>query len=89
MEIFYDFADEMTAVIYLEVPPAKIVQLQAYFEIEEDLGVVRTLNKSSSLICILTTKDLLEDCIALLSAVRSEINWRSVKKSAVAEDAIV
>ena len=75
-----DNLDEWTRAIYLEVPSAKIVLFQAYFELFEGLGIVRTLSVRRSLVCVLTTRDCLQDCFRVLSALRPEIPWRQVAR---------
>ena len=84
MELLPDKLDDNTYAIYLEVPGSKIVELQAHFELYEGIGIVRTLSVKNSLVCILTTKDMLNDCIELLNALRNnnagnEIPWRAAK----------
>ncbi|NDC37925.1 MAG: DUF4911 domain-containing protein [Proteobacteria bacterium] len=73
-----DPLDDMTRVIYLEVPSAQIVQFQAFFEIFEGVGIVRTLSVRKSLVCILTTADCLAECFRILAALAATIPWRQV-----------
>ena len=75
-----DELDEWTRAIYLEVPSAQIVLFQAYFELFEGLGIVRTLSVRRSLICILTTRDCTAECFRVLSALHSEIPWRQITR---------
>jgi len=70
--------DDHTYGIFLEVPGSKVVHLQAYFEIHEGVGTVRTMDIRRSLVCILTTTDMLDDCIAILTAIRKNVPWRDV-----------
>lgn len=85
-EIIPDRLDEQTCALYLEVPGSKIVELQAHFELYEGMGIVRTLSVKKSLVCVLTTNDMLNDCIELLNALRnnndfeSNIPWRTAPK---------
>ena len=62
--------------IFLEVPREKIINLQAFFEIYEGLAAVRTENKTESIVSLLTTESMLEDCLAALRALAPEIPWR-------------
>ena len=84
MEIIPDKLDEHTVALYLEVPGSMIVELQAYFELYEGIGIVRTLSVKKSLVCVLTTVDMQEDCIELLNALRNNaenrIPWRAVER---------
>ena len=73
-----EHSDETARIVYLEVPPSKVVLLQAYFELYEGLGVVRTLNLKKSLLCVITTKCQLVECIEALNSVRDIIGWRFV-----------
>lgn len=64
-----------TSAVYLTVPRNNVVLLQAYFELYEGIGTVRTLDHPDQIVCVLTTDDQYHDCIKLLEAVRSEIGW--------------
>ena len=75
-----DALDEITRAIYLEVPSAQVVQFQAFFEIFEGVGIVRTLSIRKSLICILTTADCLAECFRVLDALSAHIPWRQVAR---------
>lgn len=68
--------DDQTVVIYLLVPGSQVVLLQAFFEAYEGIGTVRTLDIRSSLVCVLTTPSMLEDCRALLNSIRDRVEWR-------------
>ena len=80
-----DAPDEQTRTLYLEVPGSKVVLLQAYFELYEGVGVVRTLNIRSSLVCVLTTESLLHDCLDVLDAIQKETQWRFTPRPPQAE----
>lgn len=85
MDIIPDKLDDQTVAIYLEIPGSKIVELQGYFELYEGIGIVRTLSVKKSLVCILTTVDMQNDCIELLNALRNNngdnnIPWRAVAR---------
>ena len=69
--------DEIACAIYLYCPGDKIVLLQGYFETYEGLGVVRTIDKINSKICIITTRSMLDNCISFLGSIQSEIAWRT------------
>ena len=79
-DIAPDFIDTGTCAFYLVVPSENVVLLQAFFELYEGLGVVRTLNLRKSLVCILTTPSVVNDCRAALEAIRSMIPWTSVPR---------
>ena len=68
--------DAVGRIVYLEVPAAQVVLFQAYFELYEGLGVVRTLDCRRSLVCLMTTESVLADCLAALEELRSRIDWR-------------
>lgn len=68
--------DPITRIVYLEVPGSKVVLLQAYFELYESLGVVRTLSARDALVCIVTTASMLDECLTALNAIRDKIGWR-------------
>lgn len=72
-------------IVYLEVPAAQVVMLQAYFELYEGLGIVRTLDCRKSLVCILTTSTVLDDCIKALLELQPSIQWRPVPLPSEAE----
>lgn len=67
--------DDQTVALYLEVPGPKVVLLQALFESYECIGTVRTIDIKRSLVCILTTRAMLDDCLKLLDTLQEEIPW--------------
>lgn len=71
--------DSETYAIFLEVPHAQVVALQARFEIYEGLATVRTVDKGFSLVSVVTTASLLPECVAALQAAKSEIQWRELE----------
>lgn len=77
--------DQCAVALYLEVPGSKVVLFQAFFDLYEAIGVVRTVDIRLSQICIVTTSDMLLDCVAVLHALRREIPWRFMKKPADSE----
>ena len=72
--------DPYTYAIYLEVPGSKVVLLQGLFENYEGLGTVRTLDIRKSLVCILTTSSVKDECLAALNGIKSLVPWREVEK---------
>lgn len=72
-----DSLDEVTRVVYLEVPPSKVALFQANFELYEGVGTVRTLDVRQSLVCVMTTQDMLPDCLSVLENLRESIPWRA------------
>lgn len=68
--------DEHCYCIYLEVPGSQVVNLQGTIEAYEGVGTVRTLDIKRSLVCILTTPSMLDDCIKILEACRGLVSWR-------------
>lgn len=82
--------DDETVALYLEIPGSRVVLLQAYFELYEELGTVRTIDIKNSLVCIITTNSMMTACCELLKAIRSEIDWRSIPQpKCVAEDGFI
>src|SRR5437870_1229339 len=73
--------DDFTCAIYLDVPPSKVVLLQAYFENYEGAGIVRTLDNRASLVCILSTPSTVGDCSEILYSVKEQIGWRAAEPS--------
>lgn len=68
--------DTETCAIPLVVPGSQVVLLQAFFELYEGPGTVRTINIRNSLICIITTPSMVSDCIEVLEALHRQIHWR-------------
>lgn len=75
-EFNVDDIDSVMQAIYLELPESKVVLLQAIFEMYEGLGLVRTLDREKSFVCVLTSKDLLTDCKNLLGSIKGDLMWR-------------
>lgn len=71
-----DQLDEHCIAIYLEVPPTRVALFQAYFELYEGLGVVRTLSVKRSLLCVLTSTSQLSTCLEALTSLEPSIGWR-------------
>lgn len=80
-----DSMDEHCIALYLEVPGSQIVKFQATFEIYEAVAISRTLSVTRSMVCLLTTPDMLNDCLAILESIRHNVNWRWLPKPS-AED---
>lgn len=68
--------DAETRVLALEVPGSKVVLLQAFFELYEGPGAVRTVDIKNSLLCIITTPSMLEACLEVLRAIQPSVHWR-------------
>lgn len=68
--------DNRTWAVFLEVPPARVVLLQSCFETYEGLGTVRTLGVEKPIVCVLTSVDSLEDCMAALRSLQESTGWR-------------
>lgn len=68
--------DDQSVALFLEVPSSKVVLLQAYFELYEGVGICRTVDIRRSLVCILTTTSMVENCRAVLDAIRPETQWQ-------------
>jgi hypothetical protein len=68
--------DDETRVLALEVPGSKVVLLQAFFELYEGPGAVRTVDIKNSLLCIITTPSLLDACLEVLNAIQPVVHWR-------------
>ena len=68
--------DSQTLALPLRVPGSQVVLLQAYFELYEGLGTVRTVSIQDSLICIITTPSMVCDCIEALNAIQPQVQWR-------------
>ncbi len=76
-----EYPDDQSCVLYLEVPASKVVLLQAYYELYEGVGIVRTLDISSGLVSILTTSCLLADCLEVLDSIQEKTLWRFASPS--------
>ena len=59
--------------VFLRLPPEKIVELKALLESYDELGVLRTLNRKTGVVVILTLSDLAETLDALLGSVTVEL----------------
>ena len=77
MEPAWQKLDPQTSAVFLHVPAAKLVLLQALFETYEGLGLVRTLDMRRGLISILAAPEMQAGCSALLSSVQAQTGWRN------------
>ncbi len=67
--------DDHAGVIMLRVPSKEVVWLQAFFELSEGLGAVRTYNVRENKVLILLSKDSYDDALALLSSIKELVDW--------------
>lgn len=74
-----DAPDGVTAAVFLEAPAQSIVLLQAFIESHEALGAVRTLERSTNLLCIITTQDMLGALLKILEEIRALCPWREAR----------
>lgn len=65
---------------YLEVPRHQIVLLQAYFELYDGVGTVRTLEGERSVVSVLTTPAQKPDCLNVLNAIREHVEWQPCRE---------
>ncbi len=65
---------------YLEVPRHQIVLLQAYFELYDGVGTVRTLEGDRSIVSVLTTPSQQADCVSVLTAIREHVQWQPCRE---------
>ena len=68
--------DQITKILFLNIPAEKVVLLQAIVELYEGLAVVRTIDLRNSLVSVLTTNDTWPDLLALLDSLKSQLDWR-------------
>ena len=67
--------DDHAGVIMLRVPSKEVVWLQAFFELSEGLGSVRTYNVRENKVLILLSKDSYNDALGLLSSIKELVDW--------------
>ncbi|HMO02372.1 MAG TPA: DUF4911 domain-containing protein [Oligoflexia bacterium] len=68
--------DDLTEVIYLQIPPEKVVIAQGLIESYEGLSVVRTSNPELSIISLIFTKDMRQTVIEFLNGSKDLLNWQ-------------
>ena len=74
-----DHSDPSTSVVYLELPPAKVVVFQAAIEICEGLGTIRTIDSQRGIISIYCTPSSLSDLEMVLDGLSPIIPWTQVE----------
>lgn len=67
--------DPQVCAFYLRIPRSQVVLLQAYFELYDGVGTVRTITGTEPVVCIMTTHGQIEDCLAVLEAIRDDVQW--------------
>lgn len=77
--------DGCATAVYVEIPGSKVVLFQAFFDLYEAVGIVRTIDIRRSQVCVVTTRDQLGDCLALMEALKEMIPWRFVPKPSDSE----
>ena len=73
--------DEYAGVVCLEVPTSQVVLLQAYFELSEGIGAVRTVDLSRSRILVMLSKDSYQPACELLASIQGNVAWKAVVMS--------
>jgi len=68
--------DSSSVALYLEVPRSNVVLLQAYFELYDGVGTVRTLRGERPIVCVMTTPPQLDACLHVLEAVKAQVSWQ-------------
>lgn len=71
--------DEVCRTVVVELPAKNVVKLQAYFDLTENLGALRTISVEQGRIAILTTSDLLQDCYSLLDSLADSLCIKPVQ----------
>ena len=69
--------DDSTYGIFLSLDKDYVVLLQGFLETYEGIGTIRSLSKKDSLVCIITTNSMLDDCIEFLNAIKDQIKWKA------------
>jgi hypothetical protein len=67
--------DDHAGAIMLRVPSNKVVLLQAFFELSEGLGAVRTYNVRENKVLILLARDSYPDALDLLNSIKDLVEW--------------
>ncbi len=75
-----DQVDEYTCFLYLEIPGSQVVIFQALFECYEGVAIARTLNLKRSLVCLVTTVSMVDDCLKILQEAKDVFSWRFAPK---------
>ena len=72
--------DDHSSAIFVYVPPQNVVLFQAFIELYEGLAAVRTVDREGSIVCLIASNDLLDDCRALLDALQPELLWQVARE---------
>ena len=67
--------DPEVLAFYLRVPRSQVVLLQAYFELYDGVGTVRTINDPDPVLVVMTTTGMMETRIEALIAIRQDVDW--------------
>jgi len=67
--------DPETVAFYLRMPRSHVILIQAYFELYDGVGTVRTTQDAEPVVCVLTPKAQQDDCMGVLEAIRGEVHW--------------
>ena len=75
-----EILDDWAVALYVEVPGSKVVLFQAFLDLYEAVGIVRTIDIRRSRVCVVTTRDQLQDCLSIMEALKATVPWRMVEK---------
>lgn len=73
-----DGTDDITKLLFVELPAAQIVFIHALLEGYDGLAQVKTLDTKRSLLLLIATQDTANDCERVLESLRPEVAWRFV-----------
>lgn len=68
--------------IYLELPPADIAYVKFIFESYEDVGIIRTVDRSRAVVVLLAMTDFLTVARAVLESIKKDVPLRETPRPA-------
>ena len=74
-----EYLDPETIIMYLRCPGTDVVLLQAHFDIYESVAIIRTLDIKLSLVSVITTPTMLQDCLHVLEGIKPQVRWEYAK----------
>ena len=72
--------------IYLELSPADIAYVKFIFESYEEVGIIRTVDRTRAVIVLLAMTDFLAVARAILQSIKNDVPLREISRPANMED---
>jgi hypothetical protein len=72
--------------IFLETPPEHIAYVKFIFESYEEVGIIRTVDRRTSVVVLLAMPDFVDVARGILASIKNDVPLREIPKPPGVED---